>query len=105
LCLQPVRPTVSWAASTEWWQKDRGGIVTLSSVPLRPHLECCIQARGHSAQEVCGTDGTRPEEDHKDAQRLQNLSCAKRLRELGVRSLKRRLWGDLIAAFPYWKGA
>ncbi|KAK4815367.1 hypothetical protein QYF61_001355 [Mycteria americana] len=72
--------------------RSREVILSLYSALVRPHLEYCIQL-------WCP-------QHKKDMELLEWLSCEDRLRELGLFSLeKRRLQGDLIAAFQYLKGA
>jgi len=69
-------------------------------------MEYCIQLWKPSAQERHGPVGAGPEEATKVIRGLKHLSCQKRLRELGLFSQeKRRLQGDLRAAFQYLKGA
>ncbi|KAK4816585.1 LOW QUALITY PROTEIN: hypothetical protein QYF61_017975 [Mycteria americana] len=71
---------------------SREVILPLYSALVRPHLEYCVQLWGPQ---------------HKDMELLEwHFSYEDRLRQLGLFSLeKRKLRGDLIAAFQYLKGA
>lgn len=101
--LQPERPTVPWAPTKEEWPEGSRKRLSSSALPAWSPVCSTTSRSGAPNTNRHWAVGVDPGEAIKTIRALKHLSYNERLRELGLFRLQKRLQGDIIIAFSFFK--